>query len=310
MKVHVLAGLPQYERHIMAVWKHLPDELRGDVLIGNQATGLNHRRSDVFMVGGAQDIPRAAQRKVYVEHGAGQAYNGDPRTAGTNGYHGAVHDPTVCWYISPRQDVADSWGRPAFAAGCPALDEFAGLVPPCKPTVAITFHWDASRLSPESASAAESYMPRMGEIVDRLRGQGFDVVGHWHPRWPTMRHQWRDLGVDYILDIDTVLRECDVLIADNTSVMYEMAALGRPVVALNCPGYRRGVEHGLRFWSHVPGWQVDTADELLALDVRGYWYDDWSRPQREHAVSYAYALRPGGAGKAAADWLVEQLTQG
>lgn len=307
MKVHALAGTEQYERHIRAVWRHLPPGLKGDFLTGVQAVGIRHPRDDVFMVGGAQDIPRAPQRLVYVEHGAGQAYGGDPRTAGSRGYHGTVHPANVGWYISPRQDVADSWGRPAFAAGCPALDHLVTTGPTGPPTVVVTFHWDARRLCPEAGSAFSYYQPRLGAMVRHLRSQGFDVVGHWHPRSPTMRKFWRELGVDYIPDIDTVLSTCHMMIADNTSVMYEMAALDRPVIALNCPEYRRDVEHGLRFWSHVPGWQIDSPDEFLALDVGAYWREDWSEPARTLAVNYCYALRPGRAGAAASSWLVNQL---
>lgn len=316
MKVHALAGTVQYERHIRAVWRHLPPRLKGDFLTGVQAVGSRHPRSDVFMVGGAQDIGRApGQRLVYVEHGAGQAYNGDPRTTGSKGYHGTVHPGNVHWYIAPRQDVADSWDRPAFAAGCPALDQIvtAASRPPAngyegrKPCAVVTFHWDAHRLCPEAGSAFDHYRLRLAEMVRHLRAQGFDVVGHWHPRSPTMRKVWRDLGIDYIPDIDTVLATCHLMVCDNSSVMYEAAALDMPVIALNCPTYRRTVNHGLRFWDHVPGWQIDSPDEFLALDIGAYWREDWSEPARAAAVGYCYALKPGRAGAAAAAWLVSVL---
>lgn len=315
MKVHGLAGTAQYERHVRAVWRHIPTWLRGDMLCGVQAVATRLPRDDVVIVGGAQDIPRARQRLVYVEHGAGQAYNGDPRCAGRLGYHGAPHPPNVCWYIAPRQDVADSWGRPAFAAGCPALDDikpnasarpqngYAGV----KPSVVFTFHWDARRFCPEAGSAFEHYQPHLADMVRHLRAQGFDVFGHWHPRSPTMRKVWRELGVDFLDDIDTVLAGCDMMIVDNSSVMYEAAALDIPVVALNCPEYRRTVNHGLRFWDHVPGWQIDSGEEFLALDVGAYFREDWSEPARRHAVDYCYARPPGKAGKAAAAWIVAQL---
>lgn len=245
-----------------------------------------------------------------IAEGVASHNSGDPRTARRPGYHGSILPPSVVACIAPRADVAKSWDRPAFVAGCPAIDEYAGLVPPhpdgpTRPLAVITFHWGADRLCAEAASAADHYLPRMAEVVAQLRASGVDVVGHWHPRRPTLRGIWNELGVDWIPDIDTVLRTAHIMIADNTSVMYEMAALGRSVIALNCPGYRRDVEHGLRFWTAVPGWQVDSVDELLALDVMAYWYEDWSVLQRDHAVRYAYGGVPvGGAGAAAAAWLM------
>ena len=242
------------------------------------------------------------------------------RVAGVPGYHGTAHPANVRWYIAPRHDVAESWaGRPAFAAGCPALDRLQRrrrVVAPVsgydgrKPLAVITFHWNAARLCPEAGTAVSYYAPQMGDIIDHLRAQGFGVVGHWHPRAPTQRAFWRDLGVDVITDVDTVLVTCDLMVCDNSSVMYEAAALDVPVIALNCPQYRRNVDHGLRFWSHVPGWQIDTPADLLALDVGAYYREDWSIECRQRAVDYCYALPVGPAGRAAAEWLCGQLGVG
>ena len=96
------------------------------------------------------------------------------------------------------------------------------------------------------------------------------------------------------------------MICDNSSVMYEAAALDIPVIALNCPQYRRTVNHGLRFWDHVPGWEIDTPDDFLALDVAAYWREDWSAHARHGAADYCYALPPGSCGKVAVAWLLGQ----
>lgn len=306
--IHGIAGTAQYERHIAAVWHRLPRAQRGLLLTGPQAVGNRIPAKDVIMVGGHQDIPRAGRHDtVYVEHGAGQSYNGDPRCANGPGYSGAEHPPNVRWYISPRDDHARAWGRPAFAAGCPALDgiERPHLAGP--PMAVITFHW-ATSLCPEAGSAIDSYAPHIDAIVAWLHAAGFAVFGHWHPRTPTARAWWRDHDVPFLDDIDRVLERAELMLCDNSSVMYEAAALDIPVIALNSPAYRRDVHHGLRFWDHVPGWQVDSVEELLALDVGAYWSEDWSQAARDAAVAYCYALPPGHAGQAAADWLVAQTS--
>lgn len=316
-KIHALASREQYERHIRAVWKHLPDDVRGEFLTHPQATGNQLPLRDVVMIGGASDVERVRQQLIYVEHGSGQAYSGSAATRDRVGYHGANLDERVRWFIAPRAEVADAWiarGRRAFVAGCPALDEIRAARPLSptvgfgkQPTAVITFHWDAARFSPEAGSAVEHYRNALPAIVRHLRAQGFHVSGHFHPRTPTMRATWRAVGVDVIEDVDDVLKSCHLLIADNTSVLFEAAALDIPVLVLNCPRYRRNVFHGLRFWSHVPGWQIDGPEDLLALDVGAYVRSDWSQAERRAAACFVYGRPPGGCGQAAAEWIVGQL---
>jgi hypothetical protein len=88
-----------------------------------------------------------------------------------------------------------------------------------------------------------------------------------------------------------------VLVFDNTSVGYEFAATGRPVVVLDPPWYRPSVAHGLRFWDAAnvgirvadPAALPEAVERALAGDTAG----------REQALSIAYAYRHGAAQRAA-----------
>jgi hypothetical protein len=113
--------------------------------------------------------------------------------------------------------------------------------------------------------------------------------------------RWKGWQVP-IVDADTVRRRASVLVADNTSLAYEMAHLMRNVVTLNAPWYRRDVEHGLRFWSHPPGTQVDSPDELYDLDLLKL---EWSPEPAEAA--YGSSFNDGHAGMRAAAWLMSVI---
>lgn len=309
MKIHMAARFRHYRRHVEAVWKHLPLELQGQVLMGQRVSGRQLPVGDIVMVGGWWDISAFPKQKIiYVEHGAGQSYRGDESAAGHPAYHGGEHPERVIGYISPNQRVADSWGRPAFAAGCPALDVHANRISRHRRTVAITFHWDARRVCPEAWSAREHWLDDLHSLVNLMRTD-FEVIGTWHPRDAHGRQIWKFLNVEAVGDTDEVLERAGVLVADNTSLQYEAAALGIPNVVLNAPWYRRDVEHGLRFWDHVPGQMVDDIEQFAAIDMLKYARDENAKRVARSAAEYAYARPPGGNGEAAARW-IEKLIDG
>lgn len=315
MRIHALARHPHLMEHLDAIHRHLPDGLRGERLLDHKPT-ISHTKhwapDDIVMVAGFPDVDAAFGRRVaYVEHGAGQRYVGANPAAALH-YHGSEHPENVIAYISPRQDVADSWGRPAFAAGSPICDPYQLFAP--ERVAAITFHWNASapfRVGvPEAGTAFEHYAGRMADIVSALRDNDWQVIGTRHPQFKSMLGFWDRLGVPEA-DAHEVRERAQLLIADNTSVLYEMMYLGRDVVALNCPQYRRDVEHGLRFWEWAPAAQVDDPDELLALIPnldkmidRG---EISTRDMRTTEYVYGKAFSDGLDGLRAATWLVTQL---
>jgi hypothetical protein len=312
VKIHLLATEPHYLRHTRAVWKHLPDDVRGEAFTGRAAAIRSKPGTDYVMVGGFIDIDRVQRhRLIYVEHGAGQTYLGEGWNRYSEAYAHAYsrHPERVVAYVCPRQAIADAWGRPAFAAGCPAID---GLFQARSwtPRAYITFHWDARQIAPEARSARPHWIENLHEMVARLRNFEFDVIGHGHPRDREAQLIWRNLGVPFEPDPDRVLCDAALLVADNTSLMYEAAALHIPVIALNAPWYRRHVHHGLRFWDHVPGPQINDIDAFLKLPIDSYAQEGSFALMRHDAVIAAYDGFPDGkAGQRAARWLVDTLVK-
>jgi CDP-glycerol glycerophosphotransferase (TagB/SpsB family) len=79
--------------------------------------------------------------------------------------------------------------------------------------------------------------------------------------------------------VQDVLAESDLVVADNTSVLFEAAAAGWPVVVLDSSRFRRSANHGLRFWDWADvGWRTSNPDNLVrsvewAWDDPGEWAD-------------------------------------
>lgn len=311
--IHALASQPHYADHLAPVWAALPRELRGtfyDRLPRVLPDG------QLWLAASAIDSGRLTGRRVVlVEHGAGQSYQGDSASASSGSYSGGRGHEHVVLFVAPHQTVADRWqatypATPVAVVGCPKLDRWhreprTGV--PGSLTVAITFHWSCG-LIPETQWAMPAYRPHLRHLSEALRGVGASLVGHAHPR---ARRQlaplWGRVGVPMVDDLAVLLDQADVLVADNTSALYEFASLDRPVVVLNAPWYRRDVEHGLRFWSAVPGVQVDHGDQLAHVVVEELANPARHSGMRAAAVAAAYAATDGHAAERAVTAILEVL---
>jgi len=319
------ASQPHYERHLAPIMEQFGT---GVLWTKGRARRLDRpvlrrmdqiRRADVVLVASGVDAAwlqhAGVRRLVYVEHGAGQSYPGDLRAALLGSYSGGLGLDHVDLFLCPSEAVADRWRAvykaPAVAVGCPALDHLHFVKdlrwdPPVERalTVGWTWHWDCT-LCPETRSAWAHYTRDLPAIVAELAEQGIRVLGHSHPKAAQQRgpdRQWKTLGVERV-DYERLLVEADVLVADNTSALYEFASLGKPVVVLNAPWYRREVEHGLRFWSHIPGIQVDHPDDLaqaVTVALAGA-ADRTEVAMRRRVVAHVYAFTDGRAAERAAD---------
>lgn len=284
--VTVVASHDHYRDHLAPITAHLQ--------AGRQAA----------LVAGYGDLVAARRhgftRFVVAQHGAGQSYSNDhPHYPGGKG-----HDD-VGLFLVPNEHAAQRW-RDAYPSarvevvGSPHLDDLPSRqVGPV--TVAVTFHWDLY-LVPESRSAFPWFRDVLPELAKRFR-----MIGTSHPRRRGMAHVYERAGIEYVPDFADVCRRADVLVADNTSAMFEFAATGRPVVVMDAPHYRTDVEHGLRFWDAADvGVRVGVPSDLApaierALELRA---DDVAA--RERALDVVYAYRSGAGERAAdviGDWL-------
>lgn len=309
-----------------------------------ERAGTEPLPGDVTIVASWVDARRCEQPIVYVEHGAGQTYLGGER--GWAGAPGLEHArlflaPSArvadVWRRSYPQAVVETVGsavldqhvHSSFTSADMAeeVDEAGGdhddardadegdverggeHEQSVRPLVAVTAHWRCSTV-PETWPAIGEYLKPISEIS---KSYEYQMIGHGHPRDTIgARARARKWGIRFEPDPDVVLAElrsaqCAVLVADNTSLMYEAAALGIPVLALNSRHYRRDVEHGLRFWSHVPGLQVEQCAEFRAAVERALEDPPEAQALRARAAAAAYDHRDGTSAARAADAIEEQI---
>lgn len=326
--IDFLATEPHYLDHLVPIWHELQPHERGRFYITRtmlqhaDLRGIERARlgkipppdsGPLIVTAAHKDSRRVPLRRVaLVEHGAGQTYmldTGEPDRNPSN--PGGTHRDNVSLFLCPNYDVAGR-NRAAYPGaaveviGCPKLDRWHSDTwwgttrwQEDPPTVAVAFHWDNHQV-PESRWAYPHYSRVLAQIAEEWPG----AIGHAHPRAigrlvPALTKAGLQVAADFV----DVLNEADVLVCDNSSVLYEFASTGRPVVVLNAPWYRREVSHGLRFWEAIPGLEVEEPGELgpaitLALeDPAGV------AIMRQQAIERVYAYTDGQASRRAADAL-------
>lgn len=321
MTVDFLASELQFSHHLVPVWHALPEGLRGEFWCGMGMPGTERnlrwlrsqgvrarvgngpRKAKLVVVVSVMDRVKAldrnkASRIIFGEHGCGITYNIGRQSSyiGSPDRDGCVAIITPNDHTAQTQRDATPDIEVVSVGSEPRLDAWVGVARERSdpPTVAISFHSDLNKVCPEARNAVPYYRKHLPELVDA----GFRVLGHGHPRlWtrgiaPAL---WRQAGFELCPDFDQVLAEADVFAVDNSSTLFEAAAAGISTVAMNCPRYRRNVNHGLRFWDHIPGVECDDGPGLV--DAVKLALDDppWAREKREAAVAHVFPRNDGHA---------------
>jgi len=315
--IDAFASLPHYAEHLWPVWQALPEDARGTFwkagiyMAGQPGTDLPRGGlraiSGLVMVAAAADTQNLPGRQfVLVEHGAGQTYQGI-RSRSYSGSHGW----DACrLFLCPSELVADRWrarypDARAVAVGNPRLDRWHAHPPGREPTVALTFHWD-NPLLPETRWAFPHFKPGLSRFADEVERLGYRLVGHGHPRaWGMLARWWDALDITPARTWDDIAGAA-CLVGDNTSALPEFASMGKPVVWLNSPTYRRDVWHGGRFWEWPEGQpQADGPDALTGALTRALWGE--GEEHRRRMVRSIYCATDGHAADRAAEAVLEVL---
>lgn len=319
MKLDAVAREGHFADHILPVWMALPDEMRGTFyipfgvranvpnLVQNASTlPVNDNPTLVASISDLIGSRLRGRRCAIMEHGCGQSFGGEARSATYKSYAGGSHrDASLFLHPGPHPASRDRAAYPRArveVVGCPKLDSLPRKPERSpEPVVAVAFHWDC-RISPETQSGWSYFMPRLRDLT-----RHYKVIGHGHPR--IIKHLaflYRDMGIEVVRTFEEVCRRADVYLNDASSTLFEFASTGRPVVVLNSPQYRRNVNHGLRFWEAATvGVQVTHKDCLSDAVAQALADPPEQQAAREAALDLVYDRRPGAAQRAAGvltDW--------
>lgn len=332
MRVDLLASERHFLDHLAPIWRALPMEHRGQVLVrenlleharGRGIEARGHAKTSeaakvlkaskgLVLVASFRDYDTArtaGRRIVFAEHGAGQSYSSQHTS-----YAGGASRADVALFLVPGDDPAGRNRRAhprikQAVIGCPKLDSWHLRKPKRRarrPVVAISFHWDCM-VCPETRSAWSHYRGILAELAADKR---WTLLGHGHPRiLEQLRPVYQQLGIKVVTDFDQVLEEADLYVVDNSSTLFEFASVDRPVVVMNCPLYRRSVRHGLRFWDAASvGPQVEQPGQLAETIAKALGDPPEQQAARRRAVAKVYKFTDGQAARRAAEAILEVLS--
>lgn len=253
-----------------------------------------------------------ARKIVLMQHGAGQSYLSGAKKYQHSSYPGGRGHERAALALFPNQQSYDHHyqrygGRvPAEVVGCPKLDSWVGLPPKPRsdpPMVVISFHWRC-KVAREAGTVWDDYGWDAIHALVEMRDAGeIDLAVHAHPRIydAVDAADPGTLCVPMIRTFHEVRDVADLYVCDNSSTMFEFAALDRPVVVMNSPRWRRDVHHGGRFWDWATvGPQVSGADglpEAIATALSDGHGTDWAR---RSVVSEVYPYLGSASQRAAA----------
>ena len=269
---------------------HYSEHIEPLIILGQESgkckSVLPHEKPEVCIVSSYADLCAARSRfantktkLVYMEHGAGQSYQGI--LPSLKNYYAGGERLGVGLVLSPGEACTAAYeaaspqhnhysGTFFVEIGCPKLANWKGtelgteLVPggvyphilglptPRNPKIGLSFHWDCE-VCPETSATWLQWLPVVS-YVKKLMPE-WEWEGYCHPR---NRHE---LGAAYtkagipISGLNPVEEGCHILLCDNSSLGWEFMCFDRPTLWLDGVQYRYA-DHGLRFPSRGEGRDV------------------------------------------------------
>lgn len=250
-----VAQYPHLRRHLQPVI----DELV------NRGCEVREGSGDLTLTAARYDAQRVAGPVVLVEHGAGQTYQIDGAVVDAGSSNKSLQPlGNVVLYVGPNQALCDlyrAWLPTAKMVVASPIIEWMRAQSRAPEKVAFAVHW-ASPLASSVPEAGTSW-PESADILKALKPD----IAHCHPRIAgrflrDLNH--RQIDTPYVADWDQIWPQLRLLVVDNSSILWEAAAVGIDVAVINPRGWAG--RHGLRF-----GFEGDSlvrVDESNAVEVK------------------------------------------
>ena len=293
------ASKPHYAHHI----QHHLEFYSGDIRRLERPSELPAHTAPIFVAGRRDAAALAPRPVILIEHGVGQSYLVTDRHGETRRHDAGNAPPSdnVVEHWAPNRIAVDAMNDrnilPNAAAprvGAPHLYQLARArlnlhQRHTVPHIAVACHWASPIAAPEAAGA----WPWVTLALRQLRYLPLRAVVTLVPH-PLLggqmrRHRFtRDPSVLVEPHWPTVLAHADIVVADNTSMLWEAAALDVPTVAVWPPHWRNRKlvpHHGLRFPgpNFIPHPRdCDEPTDIVAT-IRTL-VDRWNRRQPDHAT--------------------------
>lgn len=277
--IHWQARFPHYHRHLDPIIS----------LLGQLGHEIAEGDGPNMLVAGLPDAERTrnTRRLILVEHGAGQTYRYGSKTVDPSGNLRPVPDVTL--YLAPNRRIADHMAvklpnAERMVVGSPAVEKlywrrygYTGR----KDRVVFAVHWPSPIPIPEAGSSWPWSMTILKGLVEE---HGQRVLAHAHPR--VAYRMKRDLvryrvDVEFEADWEVCAERARFLVADNSSIIWEAAAVGIPAVLIDPPNWNPDAQHGLRWGSEaaslprisgrndIKGLQPELADGIVYGELDG-----------------------------------------
>lgn len=349
--IDAFSSQAHYVDHLRPVWEALPARIKGRFWRptpsdpwGDDDVSSRQDTTRLTLVAGFRDGKAMHPAPlIYLEHGVGQTYRGDPNSAHQGSFPGGPGLERVRLFLCPSDRVAGRWRSTyprtsAVVVGCPKLDRYhAGTIGlrravpimqgdyESRQEGAAIMHGPKRQAPPqpwvrhgptvaitfhwdnpfceETRSAWRHYQSALPALA---ADPHWTLLGHAHPRlWTILQPAWQALQVEATPNLNEVLDRADLLVVDNSSAAYEAASIGTPVVVCSAPWYRRDVTHGLRFWDAIPGIHVEEPEELAPTIAQALADPVPVQLLGAAAASKAYAFTDGQAAERAASAVME-----
>lgn len=240
-RVGVVADLEHYRRHLTPI-------VDGLAVAGVE---VFDGPGDITLVAGRADARRVNGPVILVEHGAGQRYMTEHGQL-IDAYGEPTPEHNVVLYLSPRSETVGTMAEVLpnariVVAGAPVLGTLGAVG--AGDRVVFATHW-ASGLASRIPEAGTSWPWSVRHVQALTARYGTRVTVHAHPRHVArVRNDVarRRIHVDVDPDWRSVLTQAQILVVDNSSIIWEAQAVGVPVVLIDHPLWRSDPGHDLRW---------------------------------------------------------------